>query len=137
MSIDSDTSPFVKEKTYFYSNKKKFTFASKNDRSQLINVTATPKEVGPGRYEEPRTFFPEVRRESLPNSDKPLVQGSSIFRSNSPRISPLQLTLAPLPGAYNTKSIADDILSKKKIGKKGKFFTTFPKFYENAKDVIG
>ena len=137
MSVDTDTSPLINEKAYFYSNKKKFTFASKNDRSQLINITATPKEVGPGRYEEPRTFFPDVRRESLPNSDKPLVQGSSIFRSNSPQISPLQLTFAPLPGAYNIKSIADDIFSQKKVGKKGKFFTTFPKFYEHAKDVRG
>ena len=93
---------------------------SKGQRACLIDITSTNMDVGPGKYEETRTSFPIIeRRESNPMP----AYSHYMFKSESPRISPLLLSVAPLPGHYRYRSITDEILLQKKIGKKGIFFS--------------
>jgi hypothetical protein len=110
----------------------KFLINEKGGRPLLIDHTSTTHDIGPGKYEELRSFFPQIGRRESAQSVK---QSSPTFKSNSPRLSPLFLSVAPIPGAYSYKTIIDEILSKKRIGKNGKFFTTAQKFYKHAVDV--
>jgi hypothetical protein len=103
----------------------------KGGRPLLIDVTSTAQEIGPGRYEELRSCFPQLGRKESSHSN----QETHIFRSKSPRLAPLFVSPAPIPGRYGYQTIIDEILSKKCIGKNGKFFTTSQKFYKHAVDV--
>ena len=121
------------------------TLSVKQIKSQLgksastrftLHKTATNKDVGPGRYEEKRTCFPVIDRNGviLPE-EKKKCKPLSIFKSHSPRISPLQLSDAPLPGKYYIKTLAEEVVAKKNIGRNGQFFTRSPKLPDVSNTV--
>jgi hypothetical protein len=91
----------------------KKTRSPTSTRFTLQHKTATSILVGPGKYEEKRTAFPVIDGfgQLLPQ-EKQKCKPQCTFKSHSPRISPVLLSDAPLPGRYNYKSIAQEISSK-------------------------
>ena len=85
---------------------------------ELITITSTNKDVGPGniRKSELRFLIDKEKNQSQKHS---LI----MYNSHPPSTSPLCLSIAPLSGHYKYKSVTDEILAQKKIGKKGVFFS--------------
>lgn len=87
----------------------------KQNHSRMHKNTSFP-DIGPGKYEEYRTSFPRIDKVgALLPSEKRKCIPQYVFKSHSPRIARQILSDAPLPGAYNYKSLADEVKAKRHV----------------------
>jgi hypothetical protein len=132
---------------------KKLREKSGSERSSIINVTSTNTLLGPGKYAEVRSSFPlyvdelldkkmhgttplisKVMTDSQEESQLPDKQCNYYFKLKSNRKIPRPLKpVPPGPGSYSHRSCIDEVIERKKIGSKGKFFSSTPKIYNNEK----